>query len=231
MTRILASLCAFLLIAPAALAADDKPAPRTIVVSATGTVEVVPDMAEIRTGVTTRADSARQAVDANNAAMARLMRVLDAARNAARDIRTSNFSVNPEYKHVRGEQPRVIGYRAANTVHVRIRDIDNVGKILDQVVTAGSNTIQGIGFTVSKPDALTDQARRKAVALAVSRAKLLANAAGAELGPVLQISEGAVRVPQPRMLAARAVAQDSVVPVSRGSQTLSATVTMRFALK
>lgn len=220
--------------AGASLAAEVKTAPamqRLVIVTGSGSVETVPDIAEVQTGVTTRADTARQALDANNGAMTRLMNALNDLGIDAKDIRTSNFNVGPIYHRERGKQPRITGYQAANRVHVTIRDLDRLGRILDQVVTAGSNTVQGVRFLVSKPETLMDEARSKAVKDARRRAQLLAEGAGASLGPVMRIEERGAFVPQPRMFAADAMRKESSVPVSRGSQKLTASVSVQFALE
>ena len=207
---------------------------RTISVSGDGTVSAPPDMATIRTGVVTQAAKASDALDANNAAMKRIMDVLKSNKIAPKDIQTSSFDVRPEYKRgPRGQQqPEIIGYQVTNQVQVRVRNLPTLGEVLDAMVTAGSNQISGISFGIDDPTGPLNQARKRAISDARSRAELYAQAAGVRVGKVISISEQRVTVPRPqyvgRAFAAEAV---SAVPVARGEQQLRATVHMVFALE
>lgn len=214
--------------APAAKAAD---APRYVAVQGKGTVETVPDMAEIGTGVTARADTARHALDTSNSAMRRLMAALRKAGVAKSDIRTSHFNISPWYEPRTAGQPRrIAGYQATNQVTARIRDLPRLGAILDTVVTAGANRVNNIRFRVAEPGKLMDEARRKAVADAHRRAALYAESAGVKLGAVLSIEEQGTRLPRPQVMALESVRAASV-PVSPGTQEVTATVAVRFALE
>jgi uncharacterized protein YggE len=228
---LLAALAA--LTAVPSVARSDDPPRRYVAVQGSGSVTATPDQAHINTGVSIRAENARQALNANNAAMSRLMTALKKAGVKADDIRTSNFSVSPWYKPYVRNRPRVIGgYQASNQVRVKIRDIAKLGGILDAVVTAGSNRVNGVQFSVDKPRELLDQARRKAVADARRRATLYAEVAGAKLGKVLSIDEQGSRLPQPRRVATDSLMKsEASVPVSAGTQEITASVSVRFELE
>ena len=153
-----------------------------------------------------------------------------------KDIQTSNFSINPRYRQPTkgGEQPVINGYQVQNTVRITVRDITALGPILDQVIQLGSNQVHGIGFEVSKADALRDDARRAAVANARHKAELYATAAGVKLGRVLAIEEAGVQPvhrQQPRMMASAKLSADGAPPIEAGSQRLDAHVTVTFALE
>lgn len=209
----------------------DSDKTRFIAVQGKGTVTAVPDIASINTGVSTQADTAREALSGNNKAMNALFQELSKAGIEEKDIRTSNFSVSPVYEPYQRNKPRKIsGYQATNQVTVVVRNLKKLGNLLDSVVSAGSNRINGVQFSVADPKKLLDQARRKAVKDAMRRARLYADAAGAELGKILQIQERGTHFPRPRMMAADAVRSEKSVPVSRGTQTLSATVGIRIEL-
>src|SRR5690606_39335868 len=128
--------------------------------------------------------TAREALDANTAAMAELIEALKASGIEARDIQTSGFSVNPNYVYTdaRDENgyslpPRINGYQVSNTVTVTVRDLDALGSILDKSVTVGANTVNGVSFAVADPAALYDQDRHAHVADARAKAELHAPAA------------------------------------------------------
>lgn len=227
---IAASLAVVLLTVPFIAKADDDPK-RMVIVEGRGSVSTVPDIADIVTGVTNRADTARQALDANNAAMERLIKALNKSGIDEKDIRTSGFNVAPHYEYVKTtRQRRVAGYQATNQVTVTVRDLKRIGQIIDDVVTAGSNQVRGIQFRVSEPDRLLDQARKSAFADAKRRAELYADAADVDLGKVLHIQESGTRFPQPRMMATSALKEARDVPVSPGTQKLSVNVSVRFEL-
>jgi uncharacterized protein len=223
-------LAGLLLAATPAAHADDKPEKRRITVSATGDVDVVPDVARITSGVTTEAATAKAALAQNSTTMQKVVAALKASGIDAKDIQTSSLRVEPRYTRPReGEPAQIDGYRVTNQVQVVVRDLDKIGDILDQLVSLGANDTGGLSFEASQAETLRDDARKEAVANARRRAELYAKAAGVELGEVLSIDEGGGEAPQPVMQMARAM--KSSVPVERGTQTLSANVTITWALK
>lgn len=206
---------------------------RTISVAGEGTATAPPDMATIHTGVVTQAAQANEALAANNAALRKILDVLQDHGVASKDIQTSNFNVQPEYKRgPRGEQQReIIGYRVTNQVRVQVRNLPSLGKVLDSLVSAGSNQISGISFGIDDPQGVLNQARNRAVADARSRAELYAHAAGVRVGKVLVISEQAAQVPRPQFLGrAMAFEAASAVPVATGEQEVRATINIMYAL-
>lgn len=222
-----------LLMTPASLLhAEDKPIERTITVSATGTAEAEPDRARITSGVSTEAATAREALTKNSETMTTIITELKSKGIDPKDIQTASFNVEPVMDYSKeGQPPKVRGYRVSNQVVVLVRKLGQLGDILDNVVSAGANQIQGLAFEVSKEDALKDDARKEAVANAQRRAKLLAAAAGTDVGEVLQISEE-TSSSGPVMYAPRlAKAAASSVPIETGTSTLEARVTITWALK
>ena len=210
--------------------AAEQETQRRISVTASAEVSAEPDIALISTGVVSEAQTAREALDANSAAMRRLVEGLKSAGIEPRDIQTVSFNVEPRYEQRRDNRsPSIIGYRVHNQVRITAREIDRLGEVLDQAVTLGANQIGGIQFEVSKAETLRDDARRAAMANARRRAELFAAAAGVELGEVLRIEESTQRggppVPFARTLAAESV------PIERGTQTLEATVSVTWELE
>lgn len=225
-----ATLGLALLAAAIPAAAEDKAMQRTITVSGTAQVTAEPDLARISSGVTTEADTARDALARNSDAMRKVIAALKAKGIDPKDIQTSAFRIEPKYAPGKERAPAIAGYRAVNQVHVAVRDLSRLGEILDDLVTAGANQMGGLSFEVTKADALKDAARKQAVANALARAKLLANAAGAEVGEVLTISEEVESGPMPGRIMARA-APMSAAPIETGSEVLEARATITWALK
>ena len=219
-------LMAALLLATPALAEAEPPA---ISVSGEATVSVPPDMAEIDGGFTSEAKTAREASDANNAAMGKVLLALKAASIEAKDIQTSRLSLQPQTQNTPNRPPAIVGYRASNHVTIRLRDVTKVANVIDMLVGAGANDIGGINFMVSAASKLLDQAREQAFADARRKAEIYARAAGVTLGTPLSISEGNTSAPVFR--SKMALAPMAAAPVALGEETLSVTVNVSWAIK
>lgn len=224
--------------APAAGRAEEAAKPRfpTIVVTGEGRAERAPDMALIDLGVVKDAKTAREALDANNKAMAEILAALKQAGIADRDLQTSGFAISPQYHYPQnpdGENPPplLVGFQVVNTLTLRVRDLARLGEIVDQAVTLGANQGNGIRFVNDKPDEAVSEARRKAVLDAVAKARELTEAAGVGLGRVLEISETSYRPePMPMRAMAKDYAEAAAVPIAPGENSYSVTVNLTFAL-
>jgi uncharacterized protein YggE len=232
MRNIIVPLCALTFVALIAGFSSAQEAKRTITVTGQGQATAPPDMATIHTGVVSQAKTASEALKANNQAMARLMSALKEHNVADKDLQTSSFDVQPDYRHdPQGRtEPEIVGYRVTNQVRVVVRNLPNLGQVLDALVAAGSNQISGISFGIDEPTGVMNQARNRAVADARSRAELYAQAAGVKVGDVVSISEQVAYVPQPQFFARAADSMAASVPIATGQQELQATVQMVFGL-
>ncbi|MFM2388593.1 MAG: hypothetical protein RLZZ437_148 [Pseudomonadota bacterium] len=202
-------------------------AQRTITVTGEGIVETAPDQATIALGVTTNAETAVAALAANSEAMTKMMEQLRAAGVAAADLQTSNLSLNPNWtSYGSSSSSEISGYIASNMLNVRVRDLAELGAILDAAVTDGANTMNGITFGLSEPNPVMNEARTRAVADATSRATVLATAAGASLGPIVSITEGGT-FPGPAPMFR---AESTAVPVATGELAMTASVTVTFEI-
>ncbi len=199
-------------------------------VTVVGSAEVrgEPDMAEISIGVVTEAESAAEAVKQNNQAMEQLFDALDRHDIAKKDIQTGSFNISPQRQN-EPERRQITGYLVTNQVRIRIRQISALGDILDAVVQQGANQIHGVNFSIQDPTKLLDEACRKAMADARRKATLYASEADAKLGKVLLIEAGD-RAPRPVMRRGVQMFGEAAVPISPGEQTLSARVTVTYAL-
>ncbi|MGH2340211.1 SIMPL domain-containing protein [Segnochrobactraceae bacterium EtOH-i3] len=235
------ALAAAALVPTAAAFAQDAPAAarargpaRVLTVTGSGEVSATPDVAVISSGVETQGETARAALDANSKAVAALIEAAKKAGVEARDIATSGFSVQPVYaerRQPKGEATQaIVGYQVMNRVTVTLRDVAKVGPLLDQLVTVGSNRIDGITFLVSDANTRRDAARTAAVADARRKAETLATAAGVSLGKVLTLSEGNDGGPMPRPMMRMAADSAGAVPVEAGSTSLGAEVEIRFEI-
>ena len=153
---------------PPALA-DDQPQKRTITISGKGSVKAAPDMVNVSAGVESQAPTAKDALAKNTAAMTKVVEALKSEGIAPEDIQTMNFSVNPRYEDRDDARPRrIVGYSVYNSVYVATRDTAKLGAILDQLVSAGANTIGGISFGIAKPEEMENEARKLAMEDAIA---------------------------------------------------------------
>ncbi len=212
-----------------------------LTLSAEGRSNRTPDLAVFSAGVTSQGKTAGEALSANSADMNRVIAALKRAGIADRDIQTSNLSLNPIYQPQRAmpdgtvepAQPKIIGYQVYNTVNVRQRNLAQFGRVLDTLVAAGANQINGPNFQMDDPDAATDEARSQAMKKARARANLYASAAGLKVLRILAISESGGYVPQPQVMYSRAAMADGMeksTPVAAGEVSLISTVTVLFEL-
>jgi uncharacterized protein YggE len=199
-----------------------------ITVIGVGSVHVAPDHARIRSGVTTRAKTVKEASDANAKVMSTITAALLASGIGQTDIQTARFSIQPVYAPAQsGVEPKLSGYSVSNQVEVRIREISKVGDILDRLVNAGATDVGNIEFLHSDPSQVLDQAREAAVADARHKAELYARAAGVNLGRVLSIREDAVSG-APVHFAREATSMAASVPIASGEDTLEARITVAY---
>ena len=225
-----------------------------LVVSGEGQSRQVPDLAIFSAGVVTQGKTGGDALAANATRMDEVIKALKRTGIGDRDIQTSALSLQPQYSNpeqeaqlrarmtrepyvapVQPEPPRIIGYEARNNVQVRVRKLGEMGRIIDTLVSAGANQVDGPSFTLDDPKAALDEARVAAVKDAHSRAELYARAAGLRISRTISISEGGGYYPvQPIMVTGRMAGAPPPPPppspVAPGELTLGATVSVQFAL-
>ena len=156
-----------------------------------------------------------------------------------RDLQTSNFNIQPRYfypKPQNGTQkpPRIIGYVVSNNLTVRVRNLSSLGEVLDEVVTFGVNSGGGISFSSSDPSEAVETARKNAMKEALKKAGTLTDAAGVNLGRILEISEQGGRRPIRAKAMARSLQADvaeSAVPIASGENTYSITVNVSWEIQ
>jgi uncharacterized protein len=197
-----------------------------IVVMGEGSISVTPDYAQIRSGVTTRAKTVKEGVDANSKLMVAIIAALKDAGVADKDIQTARFSIQPVYalQEPRTE-PKLSGYSVSNQVNVTIREIGKVGDVLDRVVAAGATDAGNVSFLVSDASKALDQTREAAIADARRKAEVYAKASGVQLGRVEWITEDTGSAPSVPMMTR---AEAAPVPIAAGENTLRVRVTVGF---
>ncbi|MDV7142798.1 SIMPL domain-containing protein [Tropicimonas sp. TH_r6] len=207
--------------------------PGQLVVIGEGRVAVPPDMAVITLGAVAESPRADEAMQQMSARMEAILARLDAAGIAARDVQTSGLSLQPrwpDYDPKRQEEREIVGFSASSEVTARVRDLEGLGELLDGLISGGANEFRGLQFDLQAPEVQLDAARRAAVADALRKAELYAEAAGLTLGPILSITEAGAA--QPPMMRAEMAARvsGSGMPIAAGEVERQATVTVTWAL-
>ncbi len=215
--------------------AQQEPRIATLNANGMGSVAVVPDIAIVTIGVVSRAESAREALDANNAELTDVIATIRGEGVKDTDIGTSGFSVSPVYdsKPSRSmdegleQLPRIVGYQVSNDVTVTIRDIVQSGAILDKVVTAGANRINAIQFDISDSEKPSDEALVAAIADATRKAELMADAAGLRLVRILDINASSG---VPTFARAEMMAKSDMVPIMPGERQVTANANISWEI-
>jgi uncharacterized protein YggE len=201
-----------------------------ISVAARGEIKVTPDRANIQISVQTRAATAALAASENATKQSAVIAALRALGLSADQISTVDYNVYPEQRYEPNKEPTIIGYNVTNTVSVEVRQLSQVGPVIDAALSKGANMVTSLRFYASN----TEDARRTAIASAVQKARAdaeaAARAAGGSIGELLEISIGAYSSPPPRpmMRVSAAMAEQAQTPINPGEQTLSVDVSTRW---
>ena len=207
-------------------------------VTGRGEVTTVPDLSILETGVEARAQTVSEANSQAAQAMDRIVQVLKARGIQDTDIQTRFFNISPEYVwNDTKRRQELVGYRVSNQATVKIRDVDSVGPIIDEVATTGGDLvrIQGVRFTVENREALETQAREKAVKALIAKAEQFAKLTGVQLGRLGFLSESGGFTPRPvtiqRAFAEAAPAAAAVTPISVGELKVVVSLQGVFAIE
>jgi uncharacterized protein YggE len=187
-----------------------------------GTVESVPDIAYVSAGVQTRGPTAREAQDANTAAMNQVLARIKGLGIAEQDIRTSGVNLQPVYDR---NPNQLSGYMAHNQVTVTVREVRRAGEVLDQAISAGANQAAGLRFGIKDDSQLRRQALDQAVKSSRATADAMAAAAGLRVSGILSMTDesgGGGAVPVERAMMADAAQAN--VPIQPGQLAVTARV-------
>jgi uncharacterized protein YggE len=211
------------------------PLPSTISVSGHGEVAAKPDRAVVSLGAMAQADQAAEAQVMVNQIMQQTLDRIKTMGIPAEHITTTGLSLSPVYSDYSskndGKPPRIVGYRAHNTVRVQLDNIEQVGSVLDTGVAAGANQIEGISFELKNDLPQRQAALRDAVQEARAKAEAIAGAIGVRLGAVYEVIEGGVELVRPQVGYERGmVASAKMTPVEPGQVKVNASVTVRYLI-
>ena len=210
------------------------PVVRSLNVNGVGQVDLTPDIAYIYIGVHDEAATASEAVTANKTHTNSVIAAIKKAGVNEKDIRTSNFSIWPSQQYSPEGQVTGTIYMVDNSVYVTVRDLDSLGDLLDDAITAGANSVNSIQFDVADKTAAVKEARVKAVDDAKLQAQEMADAAGITLGDIQNLSfyeSSPVPMFSGKGGGGGAMAADVAVPIQPGQLTISVNVSITYAIK
>ena len=213
-------------------------------VTGTGQVSMEPDLAILNLGVESMADTVADANSTAANAMDAIMTSLMDNGVEELDIQTHNFNVRPQYEWIeieengrRSNRRELVGYEVTNNLTAKIRDLETVGALIDDVIAAGGDATRfdGINFTVEDTSEVMYQLREKAVMDAMEKAQQIADVAGVTLGSLGYLTDSSVRTqsvsPYPQPQAAFARAEDAATSISGGELEVSLSVHAAFSIQ
>jgi uncharacterized protein len=202
-------------------------------VSGTGKATGIPDTARLSIGVTKTALTIADAQNQTNVAAKRIIEDLKRLDIKEKDIKTTDYNVNPKYDYSRGDQ-NIIGYTVTQTIEVNVTPIDVANKVIDVSTLDGANLVGGITFTFNdktKKD-LENKARAEAVKIAKEKAATLSKATGIRLGKIVDVQESNGYSPRPiyEMMAKGAgdVAASTPTQLQPGENSINIDITLSY---
>ena len=227
-----AALLALTLVIPTGTASAEEALP-TLTMNGVGSAQIAPDMAEITLGVITEAKDAAKAHSDNAAQAARVQAAIKALGVAERDIQTTRYDFSPIYDVKDNGRSVTTGYTVTNAIVVKVRNLANVGKVIDAALANGANRVDSLEFSASDPSAAKDAALADAARDARSKADAVARALGVRIVRILNVYADA-QSPAPRnfmpMMMAKE-AYDAGTPISAGELSFEASVNISYVIE
>jgi len=208
---------------------DNRPRPPSITVNGEAMISAEPDQAQIDIGVVTQARTAPDASKENAERLTRVLAEIKKLLGKDDEVKTSGYSLTPNYRYPQGGKPEIVGYTASNTVRIKSARLDQVGRLIDAAMQAGANNVNRLVFTLKDEQAAQLEALRTASAKAKSKAEAIAGSLGLKIVKISAVTEGE-RTVQPvfrQAMAARGEALAAApTPVEPGTVEIRSTVTL-----
>ena len=230
MKQFLALAGVLLFLTPSVWAQQERarPRPPTITVTGEALISAEPDQAQLDIGVVTQARTAPEASKENAERVARVLSEVKKILGKNDEVKTSGYSLTPAYQYPQGGKPEIVGYNASNTLRIKTRSLDLVGRLIDSAMQAGANNVNRLVFTLKDEQSAQLEALRAASLKARSKAEAIATALGLKIVKITAVTEGE-RMIQPivrQVTALRAEAAPAQTPVEPGTVDVRSTVSM-----
>ncbi|HVN88489.1 MAG TPA: SIMPL domain-containing protein [Candidatus Binataceae bacterium] len=232
-TTVVAALLALVIVARTAGAQADAKT-HVIEVSGDGQAQSPPDQATLELAIETHAATAGEAAGTNGALAQKVRDALKGKLGDKGTMWTGGYSLYPDYSEPRpGNEAKIIGYHAQNTITVETSDLELVGPLIDAAIAAGANRVNSLQYSLRDSTKARSEAITRASKDAQAQAQALANALGVKLGSVIKAATTAeIRpIPMMRMQAASAMAAAAATPVEAGQVTVPATVSLTYEIQ
>lgn len=204
-------------------------------VSGEGKAVVKPDIAYVTVGIQANGSTVKSVQTQINTTINKVIAALKSLGIDEKDIKTTNYNINPTYDWTSGRQ-RITGYNASTNLQVKVRDLDKINDCIDQATAAGANQVGGIAFDVDDKSAAEEEARKEAVAEAKKKAQEAAQITGFKLGKIINYTENTGGYPRPIVaydqmkLSAPALAGGGT-EVQPGSSEITVNVTLSYQIE
>lgn len=186
-----------------------------------------PDRAVIDVGVLTQEKQSQNAASQNAKQLDAVLAALHKLLGADADIKTINYSLNPDYQYrPMGGKSAVSSYTALNVVRVTVDDLDKVGTVIDAATQAGANHVESVRYTVKDQQMLHSQAVREAATKARANADALASALNLKITRIVSVEEGDAATLGPDAADPRDPAGAAPTPIQSSSFAVTANVTL-----
>jgi hypothetical protein len=207
---------------------NERPRPPSITVSGEATISAEPDQAQIDIGVVTQARTAPEASKENAERLSRVLAEVKKLIGKSDEVKTSGYSLAPNYRYPQGGKPEIVGYTASNTLRIKTTNLNLAGRLIDSAMQAGANNVNRLVFTLKDELAAQLEALKTASAKAKAKAEAVASSLGLKIVRIAAVTEGE-RTVQPiyrQAMAARAEAAPAPTPVEPGTVEVRSTVSM-----
>ncbi len=217
------------------LPAQESPRAHFVRASGEAVIHAKPDRAEIIIGVSSRAASAQAAGAKNAEESSRVQAAIKQALDSGGEVKTSGYSLSPQYDYSNGHAARLTGYEANNTVNVTVDQLSLLGKVIDAATGTGATNINGISFTLKDDSAVREQALSQAATKARANAEALAKALDVHVVGLLAAEPTEMPVIRPLaksfQAAPAAMAMRAETPIEAGDVDVRATVTVTLEVQ
>lgn len=203
-------------------------------ISGEGKVTAIPDILSLNLGIESQAKSVGEAQSKARETMAKVRQAISSMGIEPKDVISTQYGIQPVYQYNQKEnRQELTGYRVSDRISVKIRNIQNAGKIIDAAAEAGGNLIRidNIQLGIDDNTAYKNEARGKAIKDAMAKAKQMADIAGVKLGKPVYITESGFSQPQPRPVfstMARAESASAPTEISPGETEIQVQVQIVF---
>ena len=232
MKRLLIIVATLLLSTPIvdAQQGEKRPRPPSVTANGEAVITVEPDQAQIDIGVLTQARGAPDAAKENADKIARVMAEVKKLLGKGDEVKTSGYSLTPNYRYPQGGKPEITGYTANNTLRIKTGNLPIVGKLIDAAMQSGANNINRLAFTLKDEQAAQLEALRQASQKAKAKADEMASALGLKIIRVLAVNEGDRGVRPITMPLARGAQMEAMAaaptPIEAGTIEVRSSVTL-----